>query len=57
MRVPFSPQPLQYLLFGHGHSDQWEVILHGSFDLHPQILIPYSTHSIPESNIHLQPQE
>ena len=57
MRVPFSPQLLQYLLFGHDHSDQCEVIPHCSFDLHPQILIPHSTHSIPESTIHLQPWE
>ena len=34
--IPFSTEPLQYCLqtFDDGHSDQCEVILHGSFDLH-----------------------
>ena len=36
--IPFSPHPLQHLLFvrlfDDGHSDQCEVISHCSFDLH-----------------------
>ena len=36
--IPFSPDPLQHLLFvdffDDGHSDQCEVISHCSFDLH-----------------------
>ena len=36
-RVPFLPYPLQHLLFiffDDGHSNQYEVIPHCSFDLH-----------------------
>ena len=37
-KVPISPHPLQHLLFPEflddSHSDQCEVILHCSFDLH-----------------------
>ena len=35
--VPFSPQPLQrllFVLFNDGHSDRCEVISHCGFDLH-----------------------
>ena len=33
-RFPFSPHPLQHLLFYDGHSDRCEMISHCSFDLH-----------------------
>ena len=36
-RVPFSPHPLQHLVYRHfdrSHSDQGEMVLHCGFDLH-----------------------
>ena len=39
--VPFSPHPLQHLLFvvfSDGHSDRYEVVPHCSFDLHFSII-------------------